>query len=99
MDTEMPLFDTRCDSCGNTVERRGSFIAVESDLCDCGGNVKVFFMDVSLSMDATPTRGYGRTATHPKLVNSDGSDFNPGHNQVTSETLRLNADQVKRLEL
>jgi hypothetical protein len=99
MDTEVALFDTRCDACSKTAERRGSFIAVEADPCDCGGSVKVFFDDLNLSMDATPTRGYGRTKTHPALVNNDGSQFNPGHNNVTTDMLRLKPEQVKRLDL
>lgn len=93
------VYDVRCDSCNKVVERKCAYVDAERGLCDCGGTVKIIITQVNLSVDATPTRGWGRSATSPKIVKPDGSEFNHGHETINASHLRLTNDQVARLDL
>lgn len=99
----MALFDTSCSLCSIILELRGKFDEVDGASCACGGIRKVFFSDMFVSMDATPTQSWGRMKSHsnkaPKLVKADGTELNPGHESVNASHIRLNQDQVNRLEL
>lgn len=95
----MAKYDTRCAECSTEKEVSLPYADVEKQVCECGGAIKIIITQVNLSVDATPTRGWGKFSDAPKLVKNDGKEFNPGHEAPNASHLRLNQDQVTRLGL
>lgn len=93
------LYDTRCDECSLVKEVRLPYSEVEKQLCECGGAIKIIITQANIASDAMPTRGWDNHPHAPKLLRPDGGPLNPGHTPPTTDMLRLNKDQVKRLGL
>ena len=94
----MRLYDLRCSLCNKEVERRFSYADADAQLCECGGKQDIFITQVNLSPDATPTRSW-KFDHAPTPKRPDGSDINPGHEELTAASLRLTHEQAARAGL